>query len=111
MAIRKVPRLTERQAEVMEAIAASIRDRGYPPTLREIATVCNIKSTNGVSDHLMALERKGLIRRDAVTSRGIVVLAARDDSHERALLAEVARVAPVEDVRAALEVLARKAAA
>ena len=111
MAVRKVPRLTERQAAVMDAIAASIRDRGYPPTLREIAAVCDIKSTNGVNDHLTALERKGLIRRDAVTSRGIVVLATRDDSFERALLAEAARCAPVEAVRAALDALVRKAAA
>lgn len=103
--------MTERQAAVMEAIVSSIRERGYPPTAREIGDAVGIKSTNGVNDHLTALERKGMIRRDAFTSRGIVVVAARDGSHERALLAEVARVAPVEDVRAALDAIVRKAAA
>lgn len=95
----------------MAAIATSIRERGYPPTIREIGAAVGIKSTNGVNDHLDSLERKGMIRRSRIVSRGITITAQRDDSHERALLAEVARAAPVEDVRAALDALVRKAAA
>lgn len=104
-------RLTARQAAIMEAIAKSIRERGYPPTIREIGAAVGIKSTNGVNDHLDSLERKGMIRRSRIVSRGITITAQRDDSHERALLAEVARCAPVEAVRAALDALVRKAAA
>lgn len=108
---RKALRLTARQATVLEAIKASIREHGYPPTIRELRDVLGIKSTHGIACHLEALERKGTIRRDPSVSRGLVLVQTRDDHHERALLAEVARVAPVEDVRAALDALVRKAAA
>ena len=40
--------LTDRQREILDFITQSIRDRGYPPTLREIGIHFGIKSTNGV---------------------------------------------------------------
>src|SRR5678810_766041 len=43
--------LTDRQQEILDFISASIRERGYPPTLREIGLHFGIKSTNGVNDH------------------------------------------------------------
>ncbi len=51
--------LTHRQQMVLDFIRESIADRGYPPTLREIGARMGIRSTNGVNDHLRALERKG----------------------------------------------------
>ena len=63
--------LTERQEAILEFIRRSIRERGYPPTLREIGTEMNIRSTNGVSDHLRALERKGYLRREDMKSRAL----------------------------------------
>ena len=65
---------TERQREVLECIRAFIRDMGWPPTLREIAEHLSIRSTNGVNDHLIALEKKGLIKRERLKARGIRVL-------------------------------------
>ena len=50
--------LTDRQREILDFITRSITTRGYPPTLREIGTHFGIRSTNGVNDHLRALERK-----------------------------------------------------
>jgi repressor LexA len=64
---------TPRQREVLDCIARSIRERGYPPTLRELGAELCIKSTNGVSDHLRALERKGYPRIDRVRARGLVL--------------------------------------
>ena len=64
-------RLTERQSLVYEFIQDSIRERGYPPTIREIGTKLQIRSTNGVNDHLKALERKGYIVRDDMKSRAL----------------------------------------
>jgi len=52
-------------------IAGSLRDRGYPPTIREIGEAFGIASTNGVRYYLDRLERAGRIRRDRWTSRGI----------------------------------------
>jgi repressor LexA len=63
--------LTERQEAILDFIRRSIRERGYPPTLREIGAQMNIRSTNGVSDHLRALERKGHLRREDMKSRAL----------------------------------------
>ena len=102
--------LTERQAAILEVIDRSIRERGYAPTLREIGAHMKIKSTNGVSDHLMALERKGYLRRDRMKSRGLVLMrpSGLEAQLDRVLLAQVARVAPIEAVRAALAELGRR---
>jgi SOS-response transcriptional repressor LexA len=61
--------LTRRQAHVLELI-----ERGpVPPTLREIGEIMGIRSTNGVNDHLRALERKGRIARSDMKSRHLTV--------------------------------------
>ncbi|MCB9591296.1 MAG: transcriptional repressor LexA [Sandaracinaceae bacterium] len=62
-------KLTQRQQAVLEYIVESIQDRGYPPTLREIGNHLGIRSTNGVNDHLRALERKGYLTREDMKSR------------------------------------------
>jgi repressor LexA len=63
--------LTQRQREILDFISASIVERGYPPTLREIGLHFNIRSTNGVNDHLKALEKKGHLRREDLKSRAM----------------------------------------
>jgi repressor LexA len=63
--------LTARQEQVLRFIRQSIHDRGYPPTLREIGAHMGIKSTNGVNDHLRALERKGYLTREDMKSRAL----------------------------------------
>lgn len=70
--------LTDRQSQVLDYIAETIRDRGYPPTIREIGNALGIRSTNGVNDHLKALERKGFISRSGSKSRAIMVTALPD---------------------------------
>jgi hypothetical protein len=56
------PPPTERQLEILAFLRAYQESRGAPPALREIGEHFGIASTNGVSDHLRALHRKGLIR-------------------------------------------------
>jgi len=63
--------LTLRQKEILDFISASIVERGFPPTLREIGEHFNIRSTNGVNDHLKALEKKGHLRREDLKSRAM----------------------------------------
>ena len=63
--------LTQRQQMVLDYIKQSIVDRGYPPTLREIGARMGIRSTNGVNDHLRALERKGYLTREDMKSRAL----------------------------------------
>ena len=64
-------KLTHRQEMVLQYIQSSITERGYPPTLREIGNFMGIRSTNGVNDHLRALERKGYLTREDMKSRAL----------------------------------------
>src|ERR1700744_297013 len=63
--------LTARQREILDFISASIAERGFPPTLREIGEHFAIRSTNGVNDHLKALQKKGHLRREDLRSRAM----------------------------------------
>lgn len=72
--------LTKRQEQTLEFIRSSIRDRGYPPTLREIGEHMGIRSTNGVNDHLRALERKGYLRREDMKSRALRVVGEEEEA-------------------------------
>jgi repressor LexA len=67
--------LTGRQSEVLATIRQHIDKKGFPPTLRELCVDTGIRSTNGVNDHLKALERKGYIARSDTKSRGIQLTA------------------------------------
>ena len=69
--LNTVQGLTQRQQMVLDFIRQSIADRGYPPTLREIGARMGIRSTNGVNDHLRALERKGYLTREDMKSRAL----------------------------------------
>jgi repressor LexA len=66
--------LTPRQKEIYDFLLKTIREKGYAPSIPEIGAKFKIASTNGVSDHLKALERKGYIHR--VGKRAIEVLSA-----------------------------------
>jgi repressor LexA len=55
--------LSPRQRAMLDFIAAHVDQHGVSPTYRDIGAALGIKSTNGVSDHLKALERKGYIER------------------------------------------------
>ncbi len=63
--------LTDRQQQILDFITGSINERGFPPTLREIGEHFGIRSTNGVNDHLKALEKKGHLRREDLKSRAM----------------------------------------
>ncbi len=65
------PSLTEQQARVLQFITDNAAM--YSPTVREIAAAFGFKSPNGVTCHLVALERKGYLKRRH-TARGIEVL-------------------------------------
>jgi len=75
-----VKNLTEKQEKILDYISKFVEDNGYPPTLREIGQHFGIASTNGVNDHLLAIEKKGYIRRGKDKSRAIDVLTLSDNS-------------------------------
>ena len=64
--------LTDRQKQILHFIVRESESRGFPPTIREIGEQTDIRSTNGVNDHLKALERKGYLTRGEQQSRSLV---------------------------------------
>ena len=68
--------LTQRQREVLEYIRSSVRERGYPPSIREIGEAVGLASTSSVAHQLRTLERRGLLKRDPHRPRAVNV---RDD--------------------------------
>ena len=61
--------LNESQVRILYFIKDQIRQRGYPPSVREICNGVNLKSTSTVHRHLERLESKGYIRRDPTKPR------------------------------------------
>ena len=68
--------LEDQQQRILECIRDFIQERGYPPTVRDIARELGISSTSVVDYHLKRLEQAGWIERDPRSSRGIRLTAA-----------------------------------
>ena len=65
-----------RKQRIVDFIASTVRLRGYPPSVREIAKAVDLASTSAVHHHLQALEREGYLERGASHSRAIRVTPA-----------------------------------
>src|SRR6266478_1273086 len=61
----------DRKLKILHHIAATLRARGYPPSVREIALAVGLSSTSAVHHHLQMLEREGYLERGAAQSRAI----------------------------------------
>ena len=65
--------LTKRQRQILEVIEAAMRERGYPPSVREIGEAVGLTSPSTVHAHLASLQRLGFLRRDATKPRAMEV--------------------------------------
>ncbi len=77
----------ERRQRILDCIARTVEERGYPPSVREIADAVGLASTSAVHHHLIALERDGLIERSGHASRALRLTPRADQ-------AEVSKVTP-----------------
>jgi repressor LexA len=66
----------ERKQKILECIARTVTERGYPPSVREIADAVGLASTSAVHHHLTALERDGLLERGPHSSRALRLTSA-----------------------------------
>jgi len=100
-------KLTPRQREILECIEQSMRERGYPPSVREIGEAVGLTSPSTVHNHLNSLQRLGFIRRDPTKPRAIEV---RFDAQSGAPVDRrpVRHVPLVGDVAAGTDVLAQE---
>ena len=99
--------LTARQRDILECIEAHMRERGYPPSVREIGEAVGLTSTSTVHAHLATLQRMGCLHRDPSKPRAIEV---RYDAGSGAVMERrPARHVPlVGDVAAGTDVLAQE---
>ena len=99
--------LTARQRQILECIEQAMRDRGYPPSVREIGEVVGLGSPSTVHSHLSTLQRLGFLRRDPTKPRAIEV---RFDPSSGAAVERrpVRHVALVGEVAAGTNVLAQQ---
>ncbi|MDE5978328.1 MAG: transcriptional repressor LexA [Turicibacter sp.] len=68
--------ISKRQQAILDFIKEEVDKRGYPPSVREIGLAVGLSSTASVHNQLNQLEKKGLIRKDKSTTRGIVLLSS-----------------------------------
>jgi repressor LexA len=94
--------LTQRQREILDYLRRMLREKAYPPTVREIGLAIGLSSSSTVQNHLNTLERKGYIHRDPSKSRAIELvekdpLAApqRDNIVSLPIIGQVAAGTPV----------------
>lgn len=101
------PDLTDRQRQALDYISDCLTARGYPPTLREIGEHMGIRSTNGVNDHLKALERKGYLVREELKSRALRPVDVREPREGDIEIDILGRVAAGEPILAEENVIDR----
>src|SRR6202453_3644904 len=65
--------LSGKRRQILEFIALQIRDRGYPPSVREIGEAVGLTSSSTVHTHLQVLQREGYLQRDPTKPRAISV--------------------------------------
>ncbi len=65
--------LTAKRKAILDCISESLRDRGYPPSVREIGESVGLTSSSTVHAHLAVLQREGYLRRDPTKPRAIEV--------------------------------------
>jgi len=63
--------LSQRRQQILDCIVTTTRDRGYPPTVREIGQAVGLTSSSSVHFHLRALEKAGYLERDGSLTRAL----------------------------------------
>jgi repressor LexA len=107
MADHTSPKLTDRQRGILDVIETCMRERGYPPSVREIGEAVGLTSPSTVHTHLATLQRLGFLKRDATKPRAIEVRF--DPSSGAAIERRPVRHVPlIGDVAAGTDVLAQE---
>ncbi|WP_041808939.1 transcriptional repressor LexA [Evansella cellulosilytica] len=73
-------KLSKRQQDILDYIKEEVKEKGYPPSVREIGEAVGLASSSTVHGHLSRLEKKGLIRRDPTKPRAIEVIGLNDEA-------------------------------
>jgi repressor LexA len=99
----RIRELTPLQKRILEHTTWSIREKGMPPTIRELCERFGISSTNGIRYHLNKLQKSGFLKRVKAKSRGIELIEKEDDKRSKSV-----QVPVLGRVRAGTPVLAEE---
>ena len=86
---------TARQQRILDFIAETVRERGYPPTVREIGEAVGLTSSSSVHAQLANLERKGLLHKDPTKPRAMALSEPRAEGVTVPLVGRIAAGAPI----------------
>jgi repressor LexA len=86
---------TQRQQRILDFIAETVRERGYPPTVREIGEAVGLTSSSSVHAQLANLERKGMLRKDPTKPRAMSLQEPRAAAVTVPLVGRIAAGAPI----------------
>jgi repressor LexA len=89
--------ITTRQQDIVDFIARTVRERGYPPTVREIGDAVGLTSSSSVHAQLANLEKRGILRKDPTKPRAMTLAGEehRTEAVPVPLLGRIAAGAPV----------------
>ena len=87
--------ITPRQQRILDVIAQTVRDRGYPPTVREIGEAVGLTSSSSVHAQLANLERMGLLHKDPTKPRAMTLERPKADAIAVPLLGRIAAGTPI----------------
>lgn len=91
------PKLPARQLEVLEFLRGALREQGYVPSIREIASALGLQSTSTIHHHLTGLAERGLIRWEKGKNRAIQLLDEPEaPAGELPILGRIAAGSPIE---------------
>ncbi len=86
--------ITSRQQRILDFISETVRERGYPPTVREIGEAVGLTSSSSVHAQLTNLERKGLLTKDPTKPRAMTLSEPRLEGHVVPMLGRIAAGTP-----------------
>jgi repressor LexA len=104
----QLPHISAKQQRILTVIREWIDQRGYPPTVREIGTAVGLGSPSSVAHHLKALERRGLLRRDARAPRAVDIRGANARSAQSGDAEPGVRVLVIGAIAAGAPILAEE---
>lgn len=101
-------KLTKRQAQIYDYICAEVSEKGYPPSVREIANAVGLSSPSTVHTHLQVLEDKGYIKRDLSKPRALEIIGKEESAPAVGGSNQIVSVPLVGRVAAGMPILAEQ---
>lgn len=89
--------LTTRQEEILKFIISRIKEKGYPPSVREIGANVGLSSTSTVHAHLTHLELKGIIRKDPTKPRALEIIDPEYAVNRESTMVDVPMISQIKE--------------